>query len=92
MRSFKGRAARLVFDGEPPRGVSGDLVRAARKRLLQLNDAETVDQMREPPGNRLHRLGGDRAGQWSVRINDQFRLCFIWGEEGPEDVELVDYH
>ncbi len=72
--------------------MSGAVVQATRKRLLQLNDAEGVDDMRYPPGNRLHRLSGDREGQWSVRINDRYRLCFSWGQEGPDDVELVDYH
>ena len=92
IRSWKGHAAREAFNGATPRDFSRDVASATRKRLLQLNDAETVEQMREPPGNRLNRLKADREGQWSIRVNDQFRLCFSWGAEGPEDVELVDYH
>ena len=59
---------------------------------MQLDLAATVQDMRAPPGNQLEPLHGDRKGQWSVRVNDQFRLCFRWTDEGPEDVEIVDYH
>ncbi len=66
---------------------------AAAKRKLDMLDAATVlDDLRSPPGNRLERLRGDRAGQHSIRINDQWRLCFRWTERGPEQVEIVDYH
>lgn len=64
----------------------------AMRKLAQLNAAETLDFLRAPPGNRLEALKGDRAGQYSIRINDQFRLCFRWMEDGVEDVEIVDYH
>lgn len=64
----------------------------ARRKLDQLNAAATLDFLRVPPGNRLEALKGDRAGQHSIRINDQFRLCFVWTAQGPEDVEIVDYH
>ena len=57
-----------------------------------LNRAARLDDLRVPPGNRLEALGGDRAGQHSVRINDQFRICFVWTAGGPRDVEIVDYH
>ncbi len=60
--------------------------------LVQLNAAATLDFLRAPPGNRLEALRGDRAGQHSIRINDQFRVCFVWTERGPKDVEIVDYH
>lgn len=66
--------------------------RVALRKLVQLDLATTINDMRIPPGNQLEMLAGDRKGQWSVRINDQFRLCFSWAEEGPEDVEIVDYH
>jgi toxin HigB-1 len=59
---------------------------------VQLDLAAKLDDMRVPPGNRLEALSGDRKGQWSVRINDQFRLCFRWTADGAEDVEIVDYH
>ena len=64
----------------------------ARRKLTQLDAAATLDFMRAPPGNRLEALAGDRKGQHSVRINDQFRLCFIWTPQGAKNVEIVDYH
>jgi proteic killer suppression protein len=57
-----------------------------------MNAAEVLDDLRSPPGNRLHALSGDRAGQWSVSVNDQFCICFVWTKDGPDDVECVDYH
>ena len=66
--------------------------RVARRKLRQLEIAGRLDDLGIPPGNRLEALRGDRAGQHSIRINDQFRLCFIWSDAGPEAVELVDYH
>lgn len=66
--------------------------RVARRKLDQLNAAATLDFLRVPPGNRLEALKGDRVGQHSIRVNDQFRLCFVWTAQGPADVELVDYH
>jgi proteic killer suppression protein len=64
----------------------------ARRKLEQLHQAGRVDDLRIPPNNRLEKLKGDRAEQWSIRINDQFRLCFRWTAQGAEDVEIVDYH
>jgi len=64
----------------------------ATRKLTQLDAAETLDFLRAPPGNRLEALKGDRSGQFSIRINDQFRLCFRWTASGAEDVEIVDYH
>ena len=64
----------------------------ARRKLVQLNAATTLDFLRVPPGNRLEALKGKRAGQHSIRINDQWRVCFVWTVEGPKDVEIVDYH
>lgn len=66
--------------------------RAALRKLLILDAAETLDDLRVPPGNRLEKLKGDRAGFHSVRINQQWRICFRWTDAGPEDVEIVDYH
>ena len=91
IRSWKSRDARLVFEGRAPKGFPADLVRATR-RLERLDAAVTVEDLRAPPGHRLHRLGADRAGQWSISVNDQFRICFVWGDHGPEQVEFVDYH
>lgn len=64
----------------------------ARRKLEQINAAATLDFLRVPPGNRLEPLSGNRKGQHSIRINDQFRVCFIWTPQGPKDVEIVDYH
>lgn len=64
----------------------------ARRKLVQLHAAATLNFMRVPPGNRLEALKGDRAGQHSIRINDQFGVCFVWTTQGPKDVEIVDYH
>jgi toxin HigB-1 len=66
--------------------------RAALRKLAQLDLAQNLDDMRVPPGNRLEALSDDRKGQWSVRINDQNRICFRWTNEGPTDVEIADYH
>lgn len=64
----------------------------AMRKLAMLNRAERLDDLRVPPGNRLESLRGKRAGQFSIRINDQFRICFVWEPQGPKDVEIVDYH
>ena len=91
IRSFKDAAtARLFADEDVPRfrGIE----RQARRKLLLLNGARTINDLRSPPGNRLEALAGDRRGQHSIRINDQWRICFLWREGGAEDVEVVDYH
>ena len=68
------------------------LWKIARRKLDQLDSATTLDDLRVPPGNRLERLLGDRAEQYSIRINDQYRICFVWTKQGPKDVQIVDYH
>jgi proteic killer suppression protein len=70
----------------------GNIAKGAWRKLDMLDAAVTLDDLRSPPGNRLEALVGDRKGQHSIRINDQFRICFRWTEAGPEDVEIVDYH
>jgi toxin HigB-1 len=93
IRSFKDRRAAAIVDRRHPgKGFPGDLLGVARRKLVQLDAAEALDDLRRPPGNRLERLTGDPAGQYSIRINDQWRLCFRWTPNGPEDVEIVDYH
>ncbi|MFB3115668.1 MAG: type II toxin-antitoxin system RelE/ParE family toxin [Nitrospirales bacterium] len=69
-----------------------NIASVARRKLRQLEIADRLDDLRVPPGNRLESLKGDRAGQHSIRVNDQFRVCFRWTDAGPEDVEIVDYH
>lgn len=66
--------------------------RVALRKLRQVGAAEALDELRVPPGNRLEPLKGDRVGQYSIRINDQWRICFVWTDAGPEEVEIVDYH
>ena len=68
------------------------VIRVAERKLAQLDAATTIDFLRVPPGNRLETLSGNRAGQYSIRINDQWRICFRWTDQGAEDVEIVDYH
>jgi toxin HigB-1 len=92
IRTFRDKTTEAVFDGEGPKGFPGDLVKVARRKLRYLHAAETLGDLRSPPGNRLEALTGDRKGQHSIRINDQFRVCFIWTAEGPTEVEIVDYH
>jgi proteic killer suppression protein len=92
IQSWKSDDARLVFEGRVPKGFPADLAKATRRRLTQLHAAARVEDLRTPPGNRLHKLSDDRDGQWSISVNDQFRICFVWGPEGPEEVEFVDYH
>lgn len=91
IRSFRCRETRRLFETGQSRQFSA-ILSVAERKLAQLNAAETLDFLRSPPGNRLEALKGDRERQYSIRINNQFRLCFRWTSEGPEDVEIVDYH
>lgn len=91
IRSFKAAAtARLFSDEDVPRFRA--IERQARKKLLLLHAAGALSDLRSPPGNRLEALKRDRLGQHSIRINDQWRICFVWNNGGAEDVEIVDYH
>jgi proteic killer suppression protein len=92
IRSFRGKATAMVFSGGLPRGMARELAVAARRKLVALDAAERLDDLRVPPGNRLEALRGDRAGEHSIRINGQWRLVFIWREDGAHGVEIVDYH
>ena len=92
IQTFKDRTTEAVFQGRAPKGFPGDLLAVTRRRLAQLHAAVAVEDLRTPPGNRLHQLTGDRKGQWSISVNDQFRICFLWGEKGAENVEFTDYH
>ncbi len=93
IQSFKDDRARAIFDGVAPgKRFPADLIRSAKRKLEMLNAAVAVDELRFPPGNRLEALSGDRRGQFSIRVNDQFRLVFVWTPSGPTQVEFVDYH
>lgn len=89
--TFRCADTRQLFEGRRiARFVN--IERVALRKLEQLHTAQVLDDMRAPPGNRLEALSGDRAGQWSVSINEQWRVCFRWSQHGAEDVEIVDYH
>jgi proteic killer suppression protein len=90
--SFKTSLTEDVFNGVFRKGFPADLVKIARRKLRFLHAAHLLTDLRVPPGNRLEALKGDRAGQYSIRVNDQFRICFVWTSHGPKDVELTDYH
>ncbi len=92
IRSFKNRLTRAVFEGETPKGFPADIVRVARRKLRFLNAASDLNDLKSPPANRLEALKHDRSGQHSIRINDKWRICFVWTPEGPKGVEIVDYH
>ena len=92
IRSFRDKMTEAVFNGESPKRFPADLVKVARRKLRYLNAAGDLNDLRSPPGSRLEALAGDRKGQHSIRINDQFRVCFVWTEDGPAEVEVVDYH
>lgn len=90
--SFRGGETRTIWNGERSRRLPADIQATALRKLRLLSAARRVDDLRVPPGNRLEALHGDRTGQYSIRINDQWRICFSWSEGGPSDVEIVDYH
>ena len=92
LRSFADKDTERIWRREPSRRLDATVQRAALRRLLILDAAETLPDLRIPPGNRLERLAGDRAGQYSIRVNDQWRICFRWSAAGADDVEIVDYH
>jgi toxin HigB-1 len=93
IKSFRDRRAQSIFERRHPgKGFPVDLIRRARRKLIMLAEARALQDLRSPPNNHLEALKGDRAGQHSIRINDQFRLCFVWTDAGAENVEIVDYH
>lgn len=92
IRDFADKDTERLFRRERVKKFAGALQRAASRKLAMLDAAESLDDLRVPPGNRLEKLVGDRAGQHSIRINDQWRLCFRWIEGEAHDVEITDYH
>ena len=91
IKSFKCADTRALSKGERVKRFA-NIADVARHKLRQLEIAAMLDDLRVPPGNRLEALKGDRTGQYSIRVNDQFRVCFRWKDAGAEDVEIVDYH
>ena len=92
IRSFKDKVTETVFNGRQPKRFSPELFHRARNKLLILDAATRLDDLKVPPGNKLEALSGSRKGQHSIRINDQWRICFVWREGGADDVEIADYH
>ncbi|MDQ0212804.1 type II toxin-antitoxin system RelE/ParE family toxin [Arthrobacter bambusae] len=92
IRSFGSKDTERLWRREHVASMDSRILRFALRKLRQVGSAESIEDLRVPPGNRLEALKGDRAGQYSIRINDQWRICFRWTDAGPEEVEIVDYH
>jgi proteic killer suppression protein len=92
IKSFADKRTAAVFADRRPKGLPTEILAAARRKLQTIDGAETLGETNSPPGNRLEALRGDRAGQHSIRINAQWRVCFTWRDNGAYEVEIVDYH
>jgi proteic killer suppression protein len=92
IRSFKCKETERIWSGEKSRQFPGDVQNRALRKLRQLDAAQTLNDLKHPPGNNLEVLKGNRVGQRSIRINDQWRICFVWEEGEVHRVEIVDYH
>ena len=90
--SFHDRDSEKVFNGEYIRRLPKELHKKALMRLMAINSAKQIEELRIPPSNRLHKLAGDRRNQWSISINDQYRICFMFEDGNATNVEIVDYH
>ena len=92
IRSFRDRETERLFLRERVKKIPRAMQRPALRKLLLLDAADSLDDLRVPPGNRLEKLHGDRAGQYSIRVNDQWRICFYWEQGDAREVEITDYH
>lgn len=92
IKSFRDKLTEAVFKGENPKRFQASILRVARRKLLMIQAAVNLNDLRVPPANFLEALKADRKGQHSIRINDQFRICFRWTQAGAENVEITDYH
>jgi proteic killer suppression protein len=92
IESFADKRTAAIFQGFEVRGLPREMQGAARRKLKIIDAAPSLDSLRVPPGNRLEPLKGDRKDQWSIRINDQWRICFRWHDGNASDVEIVDHH
>lgn len=92
IKTFANKETAAAFANERVRHFGEEWLQVARRKLAQLNRVETVEELRIPPGNRLQKLSGGREGQWSIRVNDQWRICFMWLDGHAWEVEIVDYH
>lgn len=92
IKTFADKPTAAIFEGLQVKRLPKEMQDTARRKLKQIDAAASIDSLRIPPGNRLELLKGDRAGQWSIRINDQWRICFRWAGGDATDVEIADYH
>lgn len=92
IQSFKDKATRAVWESGRHRKFDPRILSAVERKLTMLHSAHVLSDLRSPPGNKLEKLEGDRSGQYSIRVNDQWRICFTWTSTGPEEVEITDYH
>lgn len=92
IESFSDKRTAAIFAGYEVRGLPREIQNTARRKLKMIDAAPSIGSLRVPPGNRLELLKGDRKGQWSIRVNDQWRICFRWKEGAAFDVEIADYH
>jgi len=92
IRSFRDELTEELFDRHFVKRLPHDVQRAALRKLVMLNAAESLDDLRVPPGNRLEKLTEDRAGEYSIRVNKQWRICFEWSDGDAYEVEITDYH
>ena len=92
IRSFANKRTAAIWADRMPKGFPSDLAKVSRRKLRALAAATTLEDLRQPPANHLEALAGDRAGQHSIRVNDQWRLCFAWRDGDAYDVEIVDHH
>jgi proteic killer suppression protein len=92
IKSFKDDLTRTIYQRQPSRKLPSEIQQVALRKLRMLNNATSLADLRVPPANRLEKLSGDRSGQWSIRINDQWRICFMWQENNAYNVQIVDYH
>ncbi len=92
IQNFKDKETQTIFERQRSRKLPSDIQQVALRKLRMLNRAETLQDLRVPPANRLERLVGDREGQYSIRVNDRWRICFEWQDGEASDVEIVDYH
>jgi proteic killer suppression protein len=92
IKSFRCRETKKLFNREVTKRIPNNLLASALRKLLILDASETLEDLQSPPGNRLEPLKGDRSGKYSIRINDQFRICFVWQDNNAYNVEIVDYH
>jgi proteic killer suppression protein len=92
IESFASTETKKIFEGQISKKLPLEIQRTARRKLLYLDSAKDLQDLKAPPGNKLEKLKGDRAGQYSIRINDQWRICFEWFDNKARNVEIIDYH